>query len=153
MKPEHYLTSAERYRYINMSENLRRCLEVKLDELYKNREFGGYLNIRYAKHTLTDEVLVSVVIGKPFNDEVFARRICRAVKTWYGMYYDDRRSVLEKFLYYCKLCIQYKGVPGEANFPFIFTRFLVNEFATELSDVKWSLLARYHQQGVSAKDH
>jgi hypothetical protein len=69
------------------------------------------------------------------------------------MYYDDRRSVLEKFYYYCKLCIQYKDIPGETNFPFIFTRVLVTEFTTALSDVKWSFLASYHQQGFVAKDH
>jgi hypothetical protein len=70
------------------------------------------------------------------------------------MYYDDRRSVLEKFLYYCKLCIQYKDILGEANFPFIFTRLLIAEFTTVLSDVKWwSLLVSRHQQGFAAKDH
>jgi hypothetical protein len=72
MEQGHYLNSAEGSRYINMSENLRNCLEVKLNELYKKRKFDVYLSTRCIKPMPTDEELVNVVTGKPFNDEVFA---------------------------------------------------------------------------------
>jgi len=153
MEQGHYLTSAAGRRYIIMSENLRNRLEVKLGELYKKHKFDQYLCTRYIKPAPTDEEIVGFVIGKPLNDELLARCICQAVKTWYGMYYDDRRSVLEKFRCYCKLCFQNKGIFHESDFTFIFIRVLIAEFTTELSDVKWSLLVSRHQQGFAAKDH
>jgi hypothetical protein len=153
MEQASYLSSTAGRRYIIMSENLRSRLEVKLMELYKEGKFDVYINTRYIKPTLTAQEIVSVVIGKPFNNEAFARCICRAVKAWFGMYYDDRRSVLEKFRYYCMLCSQYKGISGEVNFPFVFTQVLVTEFTTELSDIKWSLLVNRHYQGFSEKGY
>jgi hypothetical protein len=153
MKQGQYLTSVEGRRYISISENLRSCLEVKLDELYKKGKLDVYVSTCGIKPIPTDEELVGVLIGHPFNDEIFARLICRAVKTWYGMYYDDRRSVLEKFRCYCKLCFQNKGIFHETDFTFIFIRVLIAEFTTELSDVKWSLLVSRRQQGFAAKDH
>ena len=153
MEQGHYLTSVEGCRYISISEKLRNCLEVKLDELYKKGKLEVYVSTRCIKPIPTDEELVDILIGPSFNDELFARLICRAVKTWHSMYYDDRRSVLEKFRCYCKLCFQNKGIFHETDFTFIFIRVLIAEFTTELSDVKWSLLVSSHQQGFAAKDH
>lgn len=99
MKEQIFLRSEKGQNFIDLSEKLRSCLESKLDELSQKHRFRSYFNKSQgllATHN-NDEQLIQNIIGAKNDNKVFARSAIIAIKTWYGMYYNDRISVLEKF--------------------------------------------------------
>lgn len=145
MKAKNFLITEEGQNFINLSEKLRGSLETKLDELSENHEFRLYFtNGDDLLATCDDdEQLIQNIIGVKNDNKVFARWAYIAVKTWYGMYYDDRISVLEKFYNYGKLLSYKNDLLSTVDISLIFSKVLFAELAGILNEIRWRPIRSY----------
>jgi hypothetical protein len=128
--------------YINLSEQLREELELKIENLYSQNRFAKYrvIDILNYQNAENADFLCSFLNNKKTSKYVLSVKLLKGIKTWYNMYYDDRLSVIEKF----SICYQ-KSKPSDEpdDFPgmsIVFCKFLVNELLRTLADSRWETL-------------
>lgn len=132
------LKTPEGEQFIALSEQLRFELEAKIDMLWFNGQLRAYFEADFKLAVLNDECEIMInclKAGTEANSSV-ALTICIAIKVWYGMYYDDRLSVLAKFDSIYKS--YYKdNVKELTETHFKFAPFFIVEFSKTLSKRKW----------------
>ena len=131
--------------YINLSEQLREELELKIENLYVQNHFKKYvynqvLNFRNA--TKTDFSCACLIENVPRN-YVLSGKLLQGIKTWLNMYHGDRLSVINKF----RTC--YHNVkPRDKSMEkyvlsIVFCRFLINELLGVLAKNRWQTLVNH----------
>ncbi|MBD1365403.1 hypothetical protein IDJ77_16435 [Mucilaginibacter sp. ZT4R22] len=153
MKEQPVLTSEERQNLINLSKKLRCCLEFKLDELFQKNGFNSYLNNSYCSFDTpnSEKEFIKSIIGAKNDNKVFASSACTAVKTWYGMYNDDRIAVLRKFYSGWKRPTGERDLTLTIDIPFLFSQAFFMELATILNDARWRPICQYYHQDLNLK--
>lgn len=128
--------------YINLSEQLRSELELKIDTLYLQNRFMYYADtdISLFKSEIKSDHLRAYIIGKPQDNYATSGKLLQGVKTWSNMYYDDRHSVISKFKIYYNRVISQKNLFTKNNISVVFCKFLINELLEILAESKWQPL-------------
>jgi len=153
MKTKNFLITEEGQNFIDLSEQLRGCLESKLDELFQKSKFGLYFKRDvFSIVPDNDEELVVKITGIENDNKVFAHSAITAVKTWYSMYDDDRISVLEKFYSYSKELPYKINLPSMVELSIIFSKVFFMELAVLLNDIKWRPIRLYYRQAYKFID-
>jgi hypothetical protein len=148
MNEQTFLISQDEQSFIALSEKLRCSLESKLDDLFQKHRFSSYFNKSYSFPTVAndEEQLTKSIIGAINDNKVFACSVRKAATTWYGMYYDDRMSVIEKFYFRFKRLSNQKDFLPTINISFVFSKVLITELATILNDTTWRPIRLHYRQ-------
>lgn len=131
--------------YVNLSEQLREELELKIENIYAKNHFIKYTHIRNLnyKSMAKADFLCVYLIGKPTPGFVISGKIVQGIKTWLNMYYDDRISVIRKFKTYYQIASPYLIKVEKPICSMIFCKFLINELLTILSQRRWQTLTNH----------
>ena len=125
--------------YIDLSEQLRYELELKIDELYAQNRFIHYVSYHTARvgNTIKTDLLSAYLLSKTPKDYVLSGKLLNGIKTWFNMYYDDRLSVIDKF----RTCYQSVLPSGQINdkraATIAFCKFLISELLGILAENRW----------------
>ncbi|MCZ4223453.1 hypothetical protein [Pedobacter rhodius] len=131
--------------YINLSEQLREELELKIENLYAKNHFVKYTgtrNFNY-KNTTKADFLCVYLIGKPIPGYVLSGKLLHGIKTWLNMYYNDRISVIHKFRIYYQIATPYLKPVEKPVLSIVFCKFLINELLIILSESRWKTLTNH----------
>ena len=125
--------------FINLSEQLRFELEAKMDILWLTGQLKIYFDANFRLALLNDEceIMINCLKNETGDNYSTALTICKAIKVWYGMYYDDRLSVISKFDSLYKSCHPDKD--QKLNCVHLkFVPFCIIEFSKILTQKKWT---------------
>ena len=129
--------------YINLSEQLREELELKIETLFKKNRFTNYANshVLNYENAANADFLCAYLIGTAPGKYVLSGKLLQGIKIWFNIYYDDRLSVIDKF----KSCYQ-KIKPNNVStdnpgVSIVFCKFLINELLGILAEGRWNLIA------------
>jgi hypothetical protein len=125
--------------YIDLSEQLRGELELKIDKLYEQNRFNPYVNKRVYRvdNPAQGDLLCKYLLSKAPKDYVVSGKLLQGIKTWFNMYYHDRLSVINKFKTYCQ-----NFMPVNSNekpvVNIVFCRFLISDLLVILAESRWT---------------
>lgn len=140
--------------YINLSEQLREELELKIENLYKQNRFVKYANshgIPNYQNAAKADFLCAYLMGRPPGNYVLSGKLLQGIKIWFNMYYDDRLSVIDKF----RICYQRVKPHHESSHKrgasVVFCKFLINELLSILADSRWQILIEHANKVLEIK--
>jgi hypothetical protein len=130
--------------YIDLSEQLREELELKIEKVYAQNRFNPYVNKRVYRvdNPTQGDLLCKYLLSKAPKDYVVSGKLLQGIKTWFNMYYDDRLSVINKFrTYYQNIMPVNSNEKPVTNF--VFCRFLISDLLVILAESRWTDLVHY----------
>jgi hypothetical protein len=131
--------------YIDLSEQLRNELELKIDELYAQNRFIHYVSNQTARieNTTKSDFLCAYLLSKAPKDYVLSGKLLNGIKTWFSMYYDDRLSVIDKFRACYQSVIPSAQINDKRAATIAFCKFLISELLGLLAESRWHDLVNY----------
>jgi hypothetical protein len=131
--------------YINLSEQLREELELKIEALHTQDRIARYRSSRTRnfQNPVNSDMLCAYLISESSSNYVFPGKLLQGINTWFNMYYDDRLSVIDKF----RICYQkakpYHALNNQTGSGIAFCKFLIDELLTTLADSRWETLINH----------
>jgi hypothetical protein len=125
--------------YIDLSEQLRDKLELKIDSVYAQNRFNHYVDLRVIRFgtTAKSDRICAYLLSKAPKEYVLSGKLLQGVKTWFNMYYDDRLSVIDKFRTYYQNALSREQIRSNQLATIAFCKFLVGELLCILAESRW----------------
>jgi hypothetical protein len=131
--------------YIDLSEQLRNELELKIEKVYAENRFNHYVSNQVARieDTAKNDLLCAHLLSAAPQDFVLSGKLLQGIKTWFNMYYDDRLSVIDKFRTYYQTVRPTENLKEKPMATIAFCRFLISELLGILAESRWQNLVHH----------